>query len=153
MPDVFISFSSQDEPLARFVQEHLMASGISVFVAPVSLKPGQQWSAEILKALRSSTWVIFLASRGACASPWVQQELGAAIGMQKRLVPIVWDMPPEELPGWAAHHQAINMAGSSSIDDLRLQLAEIARRIKSDQQTGLLILGLLVAGLAWGASK
>ena len=39
MPDVFISFSSKDERLARFVQDHLIAGGVSVFLAPASLHP------------------------------------------------------------------------------------------------------------------
>src|SRR5262249_29183296 len=107
--DVFISFSSRDERLARFVCDHLTASGVAVVLAPASVLPGQPWSDEILNALRGSNWVIFLASRAGCASAWVQQELGAAIGMQKKLVPIVWDMPPSELPGWASRHQAINL--------------------------------------------
>jgi hypothetical protein len=151
MSDVFISFSSKDERLAQFVQEHLIASGVSAFVAPTSLRPGEQWSPEILNALRASNWVIFLASRAACASPWVQQELGAAIGMQKQLVPIVWDMAPTDLPGWTARHQPINLAGSS-IDQLRAQLGAIAERIKSDRNVGYLVLGLLVAGLVVGAN-
>jgi TIR domain len=151
MPDVFISFSSKDEKLARFVQDHLMAGGVSVFLVPASLHPGEEWSPQILNALRGSNWVIFLASRAACASSWVQQELGAAIGMQKKLVPIVWDMAPSELPGWTAQHQPINLAGSS-IDQLRTQLGAIAERIKSDRNVGYLVLGLLVAGLLVGAN-
>jgi TIR domain len=152
MADVFISFSTKDERLARFVQGHLVASDITVFLAPASLQPGQQWSPEILNALRASNWVIFLASRAACASSWVQQELGAAIGMQKKLVPIVWDMPPTDLPGWTARHQAINLA-DSSIEQLRAQLGSIAERIKSDRKVGYLVLGLLVAGLVVGANS
>jgi hypothetical protein len=36
-----------------------------VFLAPVSLVPGQRWPQEILNALEPSTWVLFLASRTA----------------------------------------------------------------------------------------
>jgi hypothetical protein len=152
MADVFISFSSKDEQLANFVRDHLVASNVAVFLAPVSLQPGQQWSEEVLKALRGSSWVIFLASRAACASAWVQQELGVAIGMQKKLVPVVWDMPPSELPGWAARHHAINLAGAS-IEEARAQLTLIAERIKSDKAVGLLVLGLMIAGLLISAKN
>lgn len=99
MADVFISYSSSDEGFARFLHRHLTGEGLTVFLASVSLAPGQRWPQEILNALGSSTWVLFLASRAACASPWVQQELGAAVVTQKKLVPIVWDMPPSQLPG------------------------------------------------------
>jgi hypothetical protein len=146
MADVFISFSSKDDQLAYFVHDHLVASGVSVFLAPASLEPGQQWSEEVLNALRGSAWVTFLASRAACSSAWVQQELGVAIGMQKKLVPIVWDMLPSALPGWAARHQAVNLAGAS-IEQARDQIASISQRIKSDKALGRLVLGLIIAGL------
>jgi hypothetical protein len=131
MADVFISFLSQNERLARFARNHLVASGVPACPASTSLLPGQKWSEEVLNALRSSNWVIFLASGSACASAWVQQELGAAIRIQKKLLPNIWDTPPTELPGWASRHQAINLAGSS-IEQLRGQLAANAERIKSE---------------------
>src|SRR5258708_26993541 len=107
MPDVFISHSSVDGEFANFLHRHLTGEGLTVFLASVSLAPGQRWPQEILNALNASNWVLFLASRTACASPWVQQELGAALMSQKKLVPIVWDMPPSQLPGWVGHIQAL----------------------------------------------
>jgi hypothetical protein len=140
MPDAFISYSSPDEQLARFIHRHLETSGLNPFLAPVSIRPGKHWSDATLAALRSSAWVIFLASRTACESDWVQQEIGAAIALQKKLVPIVWDMLPSELPGWLANHQAINLRGSS-IEDAQRQLTAVAEWIKSDKATGLLNCG------------
>ena len=106
MTDVFISYSSHDEHLARFMHKHLTDEGISVFLASISLAPSHSWSPEILKALNSATWVLFLASRSACNSPYVQQEVGAAVASKKQLIPVVWDLPPAELPGWASQYQA-----------------------------------------------
>src|SRR5438105_14721842 len=114
MADVFISHSSADIQLAAFVKQHLELQGISVFLAPLSMQPGQHWPSEIMQALNSATWVIFLASRAACASHWVQQELGAAMAGRKKLVPIVWDIEPSQLPGWTAQVQALNLRGAST---------------------------------------
>ena len=75
MADCFISYASVDGELAYFVGDQLEARGLSVFMASASLKPGQNWTDEIWRHLRSSRWVVFLASRAACASPYVQQEL------------------------------------------------------------------------------
>ena len=146
MPDVFISYSTADERIASFLRQHLSNEGIEVFLASASLQPGQQWPQEILAALRGSSWVLFLASRRACSSPWVQQELGAALITQKKLIPIVWDMSPSELPGWVQHHQALNLAGAP-IEQVKAQMTSIANRIKSDKAQGLLVAGLLVAAL------
>lgn len=146
MTDIFISYSTADERIAQFLRQHLCSEGMQVFLASASLQPGQKWTQEILDALRSSSWVLFLASRTACASPWVQQELGAALITQKQLVPIVWDMPPSELPGWVQHYQALNLAGAS-LEQVKAQMTMIANRIKSDKAQGLLVAGLLVAAL------
>lgn len=152
MPDVFISHASADIEFARFLHRHLTSEGVSVFLAPVSLAPGQQWSREILGALQASTWVLVLASRAACASAWVHQELGAALAAQKKVVPIVWDISPTQLPGWLAHFQPLNLAGASA-DEIQKQISAIAERIKADKAKGLLIGGLLLAGLFALASK
>ena len=147
MSDVFISYNSADERLARFVHQHLVAEGVSAFLASVSLQPGDKWTPEVFSNLSAAKWVIFLASRRACTSPYVLQELGAALASQKKLVPVIWDIQPNELPGWVNQHQALNLAGRS-IEELRAEIVEIARRIKQDRANGLLAVGLLIAGLA-----
>ena len=146
MADVFISYSDEDEEFAKFMYKHLTDEGLSVFMASISLIPGQKWSQEILQNLKSSLWVLFLASKAACKSPFVQQEIGATIITEKRLVPIVWDMDPSDLPGWANQVQALNLRGAS-VDEVHHQISKIADRIKADKSKGYLIAGLLIAGL------
>jgi len=70
-----------------------------VFIASVSLKPGDDWGKEIRRNLLKSRCVIFLASMRACESSFVQQELGMALGASKKVIPIVWDIAPSDLPG------------------------------------------------------
>lgn len=152
MPDIFISHAAADVRIAKFLHQHLSGENVSVFLASMSLAPGEKWSADVLNSLRASSWVLFLASRAACASPWVQQELGAALITQKKLVPIVWDMPPSELPGWVREYQALNLA-NASLDDVKAQMAAIATRIKTDKQKALLVGGFLLAALLTLGSK
>jgi ABC-type uncharacterized transport system substrate-binding protein len=153
MPDCFISYSSQDEVLAKFVEAHLRAQNVSVFMASISVKPGQNWSQEIWNNLRGSTWVIFLASRNACRSPYVQQELGGALATDKRLVPILWDMAPSDLPGWVNQKQALDVRGRTP-QDLAAEVQKIARQIAADkQQQVLLIAGLIALGAILLSSK
>ena len=147
MIDVFISYTSADERIARFVHDHMAAEGVSVFLASVSLKPGDKWTPEVFKNLNSAKWVVFLASRAACSSPYVLQELGAAMASQKKLVPVIWDIAPTELPGWVSQYQVLNLSGKT-FDHLRDEVVEISRRIKQDKTSGLLAFGLLVAGIA-----
>lgn len=146
MFDVFISHAEIDAPLAEFLHRHLAQEGLSVYLASVSMPPGERWMPTILDNLRDSTWVICLASRAACVSPWVMQEMGVAIAGKKKLVPIVWDQPPDALPGWMQQYQAVNLGGSGQ-EAAMAAVGRIAEAIKAEKQKGLLILGLIVAGL------
>ena len=146
MPDAFISYSSQDEELAKFVSIHLKQEGLSVFMAGLSLRPGQAWSSEIIENLKNSGWVILLASEAACRSAYVQQELGVALAGDKNIVPIVWDKDVRKLPGWINQKQALDLK-SLSAEQARDGITNIARDIKQDVIKGLLIAGLIIAGL------
>ena len=151
MPDCFISYSSEDERLANFVQQQLRDQHVTVFMASVSLRPGQNWSQEIWANLRTSPWVIFLASRAACFSPYVQQELGAALAAEKKIIPVVWDMTPAELPGWINQTHALDLR-HFSMDDLRQVIGQIAQEIRTDKEKGLLAIGAIFLGILWFAS-
>jgi len=153
MPDCFISYSSQDEKVAATVREEMHRHGVSAFMASVSVQPGQNWSGEILRNLRASNWVILLASRAACESSFVNQEIGGALIDSKNLIPIVWDMSPSDLPGWARHFQAIDLRVSTPAA-LQEQVGLIATRIKQKKAQGLLIVGaILFAVFAFGSGK
>ena len=152
MPDCFISYSSQDQRVASAVRDELQRHGLNVFMASASLKAGDHWSAEILGSLKNSKWVIFLASRPACSSSFVNQEVGGALLDSKHLVPIVWDIAPSEFPGWASRVQAIELR-DSKMADWQAQIGSIAGQIKQEKAQGLLILGAIVfALLAFGKS-
>src|SRR5215213_336592 len=100
MPDCFISYSSNDQLLANFIHSELTRQNLSVFMASVSLRLGEDWTEAIKANLKASSWVILLASRAACQSAFVLQETGMALATDKRLIPILWDINPSELPGW-----------------------------------------------------
>ena len=86
MSDVFISYSVKDEDVAQFLYAKLVEKGLTVFLASIGLKTGEQWSPQIVKALRASNCVCFLASKNALESDNVKLELGGAIFGKKSLV-------------------------------------------------------------------
>jgi len=65
---------------------------------------------------------------------------------EQKLVPIVWDLQPDELPGWMKQYQAVNLAGQQQ-EAAMATISRIAEAIKAEKQKGLVILGLLMAGL------
>lgn len=49
MPDVFISYSVEDEKFARYVKDHLLNKNIEVFLASISLDKGKNGLLKYLK--------------------------------------------------------------------------------------------------------
>ena len=146
MADCFVSYTASDEELAEYVAQYLRWRGLEVFMARLSVQPGDMWNDEIKNALRSSPWVVFLASLAACTSAYVQQEVGGAVFGGKRLVPVIWDMPPSDLPGWAKDYQALDLRNLSG-PDVAQQVELIAEAIHASKRQGALIAGGIIAGL------
>ncbi|NGZ97349.1 MAG: toll/interleukin-1 receptor domain-containing protein [Nitrospira sp. WS110] len=148
MPDCFISYSSNDERFAAAVRKDLVAHGLSVFMAKISLNPGDRWVPATLTALAQSPWVIFLASKAACDSPYVQQEIGGALIAQKRLIPVVWEMPPSELPGWVSQIQALDIRNQTPLQ-IKARIIGLAQQIKATKEKGVLIGAALATAFIW----
>ena len=144
--DCFISYTSSDGHLARLIKRRLEDQNVSVFMAELSISPGQRWTDEIRKALKSSSWIIFLASRSACRSPYVQQEVGAAIFGGKSIVPVIWDIDPHELPGWTNQYQALDIRNVRKVDEM---IRKIAADIKADKLIGAIVAGAILAALIY----
>lgn len=152
MTDVFISYSVKDEKKAKEVHALLTSYGIKAFLAGISLTPGSDWSSEIIANLNKSQWVLFLASKSACESAAVQQELGMALGTNKEIIPVIWEIKPEQLPAWIKSKQAINLA-KGDIKALEPTIQRIAAAIKSNEFIGGLIVGALLTALVVAAVK
>ena len=152
MTDVFISYSTEDSKFARWVYERLVEDGVRVFLAEISLKEGQTWDETILAHLKAADYFLFLASRKACASQFVNQEIGAALSHNKRIVPIVWDMPPSDLPGFLKRVQACDMRARDPRALMQI-LGRVAQTIKKHKVMALIIAGLIIAALVWVFSR
>lgn len=144
MPDIFISHSTEDAVFAERAHRFMEDQGVSVFRAPFSIAPGQNWTAEIKQNLKSAGMVLFLASRTACNSPFVQQELGGAFFGDKRIVPVVWEIAPEQLPGWISQSQAIDIR-NKTVEEIGAAFSAIAQKIKIDKRNFWIAAGALVA--------
>lgn len=152
MADVFISYSVKDEELAQFVLSHLLSQGLQVFLASISLTPGDHWTPKIIEELRSTEWVFLLASKNALASPNVQFEVGGAIFGKKKLVPIMWDVQPSDLPRWVADYQGLILTGAT-MENINLQVSQLAANVKQSKTNGQLVAGAVFAGLLYLLSR
>jgi hypothetical protein len=149
MAEIFISYSSADRKAARQVHEWLSKKDVNVFLAEISLEAGDTWDEKIKKNLREANYFLFLASRNACASQSVNQEIGMAITENKNIIPVVWDMPPEDLPGFLkCNTQAVDLRGK----DPQVLVAVLNRtvtKVKKDRAIKWIIVFLILGALLW----
>jgi hypothetical protein len=117
MYDVFISYRrDRDAPLARLVRAELKHRGLRVFLDVDDLRPGR-FDEALLKCIEDTpNFVVILssASLDRCAMPtdWFRREIVCALGMNKRIIPIMmpgFNFPaeqdlPEQLRPIRIHH-------------------------------------------------
>jgi len=96
---VFISHSARDADWARSFARALKERGVDVWFDEFDVRPGESLRDALEAGLRNSEVLVALVDAEAPSSPNLFFELGAAIGMGKRFVPIVpKDLDPKVLP-------------------------------------------------------
>jgi|SRR6516225_6886435 len=78
--DVFLSYSSQDEPIADAVRGTLEGEGIRCWMAPRDVLPGIPYGEAIIEAIRSSRLMVLVFSSNSNNSPQVMREVERAVG-------------------------------------------------------------------------
>ena len=86
---VFISHSARDAEWARSFAQALKERGVTVWFDEFDVRPGESVRDAIEAGLRSSDVLVALLDAEAPSKPNLFFELGAAIGMGKRVVPVV----------------------------------------------------------------
>lgn len=63
--DVFVSYSSKDEKIASSLVDRLESGGLTTFIAPRDLIPGESFFEQIPKAIDNSTnYLVLLTESG-----------------------------------------------------------------------------------------
>lgn len=107
---LFISHLSEVKKSAGNLKEQLRKYGISAFVAHADIDPGKEWEDEIERALMSMDALAAIVSPGFKESDWCDQEVGAAVGSGKLVVPIL----DGEMPyGFIAKFQGVKGKGET----------------------------------------
>jgi hypothetical protein len=89
---VFITYSHDDKQWVRRFADALKKLDVDVWFDEWEIEPGDSLPATMEKGLRESDAMVAVLSPEYFRRPYVFFELGAALGMRKRLIPIV---PPE----------------------------------------------------------
>ncbi len=96
---VFVSYSHRDADWVKDFAKALVDRGVQVWLDQFEVKVGESIREAIEKGLRESDLFVVLIDPNSIRTPSLLFELGAAIGMGKRVVAIVpKDFDPSQLP-------------------------------------------------------
>lgn len=88
-PTIFIAHSSADRDWARAFAKSMLDLGASIWFDEFNIKPGDSISELIETGLRKSAIVVLLVTNDSLRNHNFFFELGAALGMNKKIIPIV----------------------------------------------------------------
>ena len=86
---VFISHSMKNIELVNQAKAMLEQKGLNAYVAVSEPEPGQKLDEKIVNHIKSSSYFLLLYTKDAEGSPWVNSELGIAVSMNKKIIPII----------------------------------------------------------------
>lgn len=95
---VFISHSSKDKWAARRIAKDIEELGHEVFIDEKDIATGDSIDCSVLANLKSSDHFLVLLSPASLNSPWVLIELGGALALEKKIVPILLYVGANEVP-------------------------------------------------------
>ena len=87
-PDIFLSHTLDDTPFVRAVADELSRQGVAARdTADARMGAGTSWVDPVAEALAASDVVVVFVGP-VTESPWQNFEIGAAVGADKRVVPV-----------------------------------------------------------------
>jgi hypothetical protein len=89
MPEssVFLSFARDDAPFVESVASALHERGVAAWIDTGDIRAGEEFSSRLRDSLRGSKLVVvFVGNRP--DSPWLNFEVGAALGESKAVLPV-----------------------------------------------------------------
>lgn len=111
-PDVFISYASPDNGVAKSIVDNLEQHGLKCWLAPRNVNPGTVYAEAIVRAINEAKAVVLVLSANAMASAHVGREVERAASKRKQIVAFRVDTTPlsEELEYFLSNSQWIDVA-------------------------------------------
>jgi TolB-like protein/Tfp pilus assembly protein PilF len=93
-PDVFLSYASPDSGVADTVCEALESEGITCWIAPRNVVPGEFYAESIVHAIDASRVLVLVLSQNAASSPHVLREVERASSKRHPVISLRLDITP-----------------------------------------------------------
>jgi hypothetical protein len=123
---IFISYARLDRDLAEDLRSRLEHVSDEVTLVSPESGPGHDWSAALLSELKKADEILVLLTPNSLQSANVLLAVGAGIGLQKKIIPIVVGLDGAALPGWVRETQFVRYS------DLNTYLLDLVRKAGED---------------------
>jgi formylglycine-generating enzyme required for sulfatase activity len=80
---VFISHATEDAELAHRLAGDLQQLGVTIWIAPECIRPGESWVDAIERGLGGSSHMLVLLTPAALESSWVKKEINVAMALER----------------------------------------------------------------------
>jgi TolB-like protein/Tfp pilus assembly protein PilF len=154
MPDVFLSYASQDGAVAEAVCEALEQAGVRCWIAPRDVTPGTFYADEIVHAIDAAKAIVLILSQNAAASPHVLREVERATSKRRPVVSLRIDRAslPAGLEYFLNTSQWLDASGGDPIRAMPKLVAALRLAIGRPAATNAAIVATPAAVQASGAS-
>lgn len=125
---VFISHSSKDKWAARRISEDIESVGVDTFLDEKDIKTGESIDGSMKEHLSDCDDFLILLSPASLKSEWVLIELGGAMALGKRVVPILLYVGVNEIP------KAINLKLARDINDVETYYNELGESLGTSKR-------------------
>jgi hypothetical protein len=88
VPEVFISYASEDSAVATTLVEELERHEISCWIAPRDVKPGALYADAIVRAISAARIFILVLSKNSIASSHVGKEIERASSKRRPIIAV-----------------------------------------------------------------
>jgi len=138
---VFISHTSKDDAVVQKIQQALHSLGIYAWVDSQEMSGGDKLTPEVQKAIKDHEHFIAVLSVNAINSPWVKKEIEYALGLKKKVIPVMLPgIEPTALTFWfgsAPHEEPVGVKladGPGGVSNaLPVLLAALGEKLPADK--------------------
>ena len=127
-PTVFVSYASQDAPLANAVVGVLERAGLACWIAPRDVVPGALYASEIVRAINECQIVVLVLSAQSAASPHVGKGLERASSKRRRIIALRTDAGA--LPGAFEYFLSESQWIDAVTGDMEQAAAKLAEAVR-----------------------
>lgn len=157
MPDIFISYSREDQPFVSHLSDELRRLDVRGFMDTMDIAAGADFSQQIHEAIARADAVVVVMSPSAFRSNWVMMELGLAESLDKKIIPVLApgnrldESMPELLSSYTVLASSDRSIGDTAahivaaLKDIPVEKAQIY--LTSGSRRRWLIIGILLLSL------